>query len=79
MLPNLSLIMEFLGNVFTNIIFEKFFSHEALVTERVTATRDEHGSALDRTAIFFKIGGSGLVGLRNFGCFNVIILKISKF
>ena len=24
------------------------------------ATRDEHGSRLDRTAIFLKIGGSGL-------------------
>jgi len=30
--------MEFLGNVFTNFIFEKLLSHEALVTERVTAT-----------------------------------------
>jgi len=38
MLPNLSLVMEFLGNVFTNFIFEKFLSHEALVTGRVTAT-----------------------------------------
>jgi len=37
MLPNLSLVMEFLGNVFTNIIFEKLLSHEALVTGRVTA------------------------------------------
>jgi len=38
MLPNLSLIIEFLGNVFANFIFEKFFSHEALATEKVTAT-----------------------------------------
>jgi len=30
--------MEFLGNVFTNFIFEKFFSHKAVVTGRVTAT-----------------------------------------
>jgi len=30
--------MEFLGNVFTNFIFEKFFSHEVLVTGKVTAT-----------------------------------------
>jgi len=30
--------MEFLGNVFTKFIFEKFFSHEALPTEKVTAT-----------------------------------------
>jgi len=37
-LPNLSLVMEFLGNVFTNFIFEKLLSHEALVTGRVTAT-----------------------------------------
>ena len=37
-LPNLSLVMELLVNVFTNIIFEKFLSHEALVTGRVTAT-----------------------------------------
>ena len=29
MLPNLSLVMEFLGNVFTNFIFEKLLSHEA--------------------------------------------------
>jgi len=35
MLPNLSLVMEFLGIVFTNFIFEKFLSHE--VTGRVTA------------------------------------------
>ena len=34
MLPKLSLIMEFLGNVFTNFIFEKLLSHEA---RRVTA------------------------------------------
>jgi len=37
-LPNLSLIMKFLGNFFTNFIFEKLLSHEALVTGRVTAT-----------------------------------------
>jgi len=37
-LPNLALVVEFLGNVFTNFIFEKFFAHEALVTGRVTAT-----------------------------------------
>jgi len=37
MLPNLSLVMEFLGNVFTNIIFEKLLLHEVLVTGRVTA------------------------------------------
>jgi len=38
MLPNLSLVMKFLGNFFSNFIFENFLSHEALVTERVTAT-----------------------------------------
>jgi len=38
MLSNLSLVMEFLGNVFTNFIFAKYLSHEALVTGRVTAT-----------------------------------------
>jgi len=38
MLPNLSLVMEFLGNFFTNFIFEKYLSREALVTGRVTAT-----------------------------------------
>jgi len=27
MLPNLSLVIEFLGNVFTNCIFEKLLSH----------------------------------------------------
>jgi len=30
--------MDFLGNVFTNFIFENFFSHEALVMGTVTAT-----------------------------------------
>jgi len=38
MLPILSLVMGFLGNVFTNFIFEKLLSHEAPVMERVTAT-----------------------------------------
>jgi len=42
MLPNLSLVMEFLGNVFTNFIFEKFRSYETLVTGRVTATSNNH-------------------------------------
>jgi len=40
MLPNLSLVMEFLGNVFTNIIFEKLLSHEALMTGRVIAANN---------------------------------------
>jgi len=35
MLPNLLLIIKFLGNVFTNFIFEKLLSHEALVTEEL--------------------------------------------
>jgi len=30
--------MKFLGNVFTNFIFEILLSHEALVTESVTTT-----------------------------------------
>jgi len=38
MLPNLSLVMDFLGIVFTNFIFGKLLSHEALVAGRVTAT-----------------------------------------
>jgi len=38
MLPGLSLVTEFLGNVFTNFIFEKYLSHEALVKGRHTAT-----------------------------------------
>jgi len=38
MLPNLSLVVEFLRNVFTDFIFEKLLSHEALVTGRVIAT-----------------------------------------
>jgi len=37
-LPNLSLVMEFLVNFFSNFIFEKLLSHEALVMGRVTAT-----------------------------------------
>jgi len=36
-LLNLSLVLEFLKNVFTNFIFEKRFSHGALVTGRVIA------------------------------------------
>jgi len=32
MLPNLSLAMGFLGNIFINFNFEKLHSHEALVT-----------------------------------------------
>jgi len=32
MLPDHSPVMEFLGNVFTNFIFEKLLSHEAPVT-----------------------------------------------
>jgi len=40
-LPNLSLVMEFLGNVFTNFIFEKLLSHEGLVMGRVTATSNK--------------------------------------
>jgi len=35
MSPNLSVVIEFLGNVI--FIFEKLLSHEALVTGRVTA------------------------------------------
>jgi len=31
-------VVEFLGNVFTDFIFEKLLSNEALVTGRVTAT-----------------------------------------
>ena len=45
MLPNLSLVMEFLGNVFTNFIFQNFLSHEALVTGRVAATSNNQLNA----------------------------------
>jgi len=38
MLPNLLLVMEIVGNFFTNFIFEKPISHEVLLTGRVTAT-----------------------------------------
>ena len=37
LLLNLSLVMEFLRNVLTNLNFEKFVSHETLVTGIVTA------------------------------------------
>jgi len=37
-LPNLSLVMELLGNFFSNFIFEKLHSHETLVMGRVTAS-----------------------------------------
>jgi len=46
MLPNLSLVIEFLGNVFDNFIFEKFISHEAMVTGRVTATSNNQTQLL---------------------------------
>jgi len=46
MLPNLSLVMELLGNVFTNFIFEKLLSHEALVMGRVTASSNNQNAAL---------------------------------
>jgi len=39
-LPNLSLVMEFLGNFFTNLIFAKLHSHETLVMGRVTAANN---------------------------------------
>jgi len=48
MLPNISLVMEFLGIVFVNFIFEKRLSHEALVAGRVTATSN------NQTQIFKK-------------------------
>jgi len=35
LLLNLSLVMDFLRNFFTNFIFEKLLSHEELVTRRV--------------------------------------------
>jgi len=38
--------MEFLGNVFTNFIFEKLLSHETLVTGRVTATSNNQTQIL---------------------------------
>jgi len=40
--------MTFLGIVFTNFIYEKLLSHEALVAARVTATRN------DQTQLFKK-------------------------
>jgi len=46
MLPNLSLVIEFLGNVFANLSFEKFLSHEALVTGRVTASSNNQTQLL---------------------------------
>jgi len=41
MLPNLSLIMEFIGIVFTKFIFQKLLSDEVLVAARVTATSND--------------------------------------
>jgi len=46
MLPYISLVIEFLVNVFANFIFEKFLSHEALVTGRVTATSNNQAQLL---------------------------------
>jgi len=51
----------------------------------VGCIRDEHGleldrtgSGLDRTAIFLKIGGSGLDRTDKIYCFDVIILTTSS-
>jgi len=41
LLLNFSLVMEFLRNVFTNFIFGKLFSHEALVTGSRAATSEK--------------------------------------
>ena len=38
MLANFSLVTEILGNVFTTFIFQKFLSHQALMTGKVKAT-----------------------------------------
>jgi len=46
MLPNFSLVMEFLGSIFTNFIFEKLLSYEALVTGRVAATSNNQAQLL---------------------------------
>jgi len=46
MLPHLSLVMEFLRNVFTNFIFEKPVLHEAPVTGIVTATSNNQTQLL---------------------------------
>jgi len=40
MLLNHSLVMEFLGIVFTTFTFEKLLSHETLVAGRVRATNN---------------------------------------
>ena len=47
-LPNLSLLMEFLGNFFSKFIFEKLLSREALVIGRVTATSNNQTQLLER-------------------------------
>jgi len=52
MLPNLSLVMKCLGNVFTNFIFENLLSHEALVAGRVTAANNSQ-TQLFKLAIAF--------------------------
>jgi len=41
-LPNLSLVMEFLGNFFSKFNFEKLVLHEALMMGRFTATSNNH-------------------------------------
>jgi len=46
MLPNLSLVMESLGNVFPNFIFLKLLSRKALVTGRATATSNNQTQLL---------------------------------
>jgi len=45
MLSNISLVMEFLGNVFTNFIFEKLLSLEALV-------RGSYSTSNNQTQLF---------------------------
>jgi len=45
-LSNLSLVMKFLGNFFSDFIFEKLISHEALVIGRVTAASNKQTQLL---------------------------------
>jgi len=59
-LPDLSLVMEFLGNVFTAFIFEKLLSHEALVTGRVTATTNQTLAINQRCTTCGRVAACGL-------------------
>jgi len=68
--------MEFLGNVFTNFIFEKLLLHEALVTGRVTDTSNNQTQPF--VAINEKNCSSGIDSFDSFRS-KFFVKVISRF